>query len=99
MPIGDRIRPRHPGRRLVRSGEPFSSDELERGDIELELPDPAPEQPPDDEQAEPWSWHDKVPGDRMRRVLDTYGQFLESRRGSEGYDGHEQEGDDDGHAE
>jgi hypothetical protein len=97
MPIGDRIRPRR-SRRLVRSGDPFTSDELERGDVELEAVPPSPE-PAEDEQAEPWSWHDKEPPDRMRRILDAYRKFLESRRGGEGYDGHEQEDDDDGHAE
>jgi hypothetical protein len=42
------------GRRLVRHGDEFTSDELDRGEVELELPEPAPE-PAEDAQAEPWA--------------------------------------------
>lgn len=41
-------------RRIIRFGEIFSSDELERDEIELELPEPGPE-PPEEEQVEPWA--------------------------------------------
>jgi hypothetical protein len=43
-----------PRRRLVRYGGQFTSDELRRGEVELELPPPGPE-PPAEEQAEPWA--------------------------------------------
>jgi hypothetical protein len=77
MPIGDRIRRRR--RRLVRDGETFTSDELERGDVELEEVQPAPEPPPS-EQAEPWAWRDKDPPEHVRRRLDAYEEFLRQRR-------------------
>jgi hypothetical protein len=77
MPIGDRIR-RHPRRRLVRSGETFTSDELEAGDVELEAV-PAGSAPPEDEQAEPWGWRDKAMPPQMRVRLDAYQIFLRER--------------------
>jgi hypothetical protein len=42
-------------KRLVRFGGRFRSDELERGEIDLELPEPNPNPPPEDERAEPWA--------------------------------------------
>jgi hypothetical protein len=42
-------------RRLIRDGDEYTSAELERGDVELELPPRRPE--PDVEvQGEPWGW-------------------------------------------
>ena len=72
MPIGDRIRRRlhHDGPRHVTDGGEFTSDELDRGEVELELPDPSPDRP-EDQQAEPWAT-DKFP-DRER----AYQEFLE----------------------
>lgn len=49
QPVRDAIR-----KRLVRFGEAFTSDELERGDVELEQVEAAPEPPPE-EQGEPWA--------------------------------------------
>jgi len=70
MPIGDRIRRwLHKSPRRVRYGERFTSEELEAGEVELELPDPSPELPPD-EETEPWGT-DKFP-DRDR----AYREFL-----------------------
>lgn len=43
-----------PERRRIRDGDAFTSDELERGDIELEKPEPRPEPPPE-QQDEPWA--------------------------------------------
>jgi hypothetical protein len=78
MPLGDRLRRhRHHGRRLVRSGEGFTSDELDAGEIELELPEPTEPEPPEDEQAEPWNAAD---GDtRFAERLRLYREFLEGR--------------------
>jgi hypothetical protein len=54
--MGNRLRRhRHGGRRLVRYGAAFTSDELDAGEIELELPDPSGDPPPDGQQAEPWN--------------------------------------------
>jgi hypothetical protein len=78
MPLGDRLR-RHPRKRLVRSGETFTSDELDRGDVELELPAPTLNPPPDEEQAEPWGWRDKTLPPRMRDRLAAYEAFLRER--------------------
>jgi hypothetical protein len=64
-------------RRLVRSGEAFTSEELERGEVELELPEPSPE-PDEDDQVEPWGLR---PGTvkhlRFRHRLHLYKEFLE----------------------
>jgi hypothetical protein len=46
-------------RRLVRSGEEFSSDELRDGLVELERVDPVPE--PDQEASERWARADELP--------------------------------------
>jgi hypothetical protein len=76
MPIGDRIRRRHHrDRRIVRSGETFTSEELDAGEVELELPRPSREPPPD-QQAEPWG---TARGDDRFAGRDrAYRAFLES---------------------
>jgi len=78
MPIGDRIKrlfhdDEDDGRRLVRSGDTFTSDELERDEIRLERPEPGRE--PDDpkDAAEPWGADDPRFAERLR----LYRQFLE----------------------
>lgn len=50
-------------RRLVRDGDAFTTDELARGDIELEEVPRRPE-PPVEIQGEPWGWTKE--GDRPR---------------------------------
>jgi len=45
--------PDGPARRLVRSGDRFTSDEHARGEVELELPAPSPEPP--EEPSESWA--------------------------------------------
>ncbi len=68
------------GRRLVRSGEDFTSEELERGEVELELEEREPNpEPPEDEQAEPWGAREDDP--RFRDRLRLYKEFLLSRTG------------------
>lgn len=73
-------RARRHGRRLVRSGDTFTSEELERDEVELELPEPSgPE--PDGGGYEPWGRDgskDETEHDRER--LRAYREFLESRR-------------------
>jgi hypothetical protein len=63
-------------RRLVRSGEQFTSDELDRDEIELELPE-ATEEPDEDDQVEPWgsSKRHLFRGHRLR----AYEEFLRER--------------------
>jgi len=60
--------PDGPVRRLIRSGEVFTSDELARGEVELDLPPPAPE-PPEEEQAEPWALLQEFAGKHERHGL------------------------------
>lgn len=75
MPIGDRLRRRRePGRRLVRFGDEFTSEELAAGEVELELPDPSPDPPPEDQQAEPWNARDG--DDRFAGRERAYREFL-----------------------
>ena len=75
MPIGDRLRRRRePGRRLVRFGDEFTSEELAAGQVELELPDPSPEPGDVKDEAEPWGTDDPRFADRER----AYQAFLES---------------------
>jgi hypothetical protein len=62
------------GRRLVRSGDTFTSSELDNDEIELELPDPSPEIP-EDEQAEPWGTWKNDPSFADR--LNAYYEFLD----------------------
>lgn len=66
-------RARRHGRRLVRSGDPFTSEELDEDTIELELPDPTPE-PSEDQQAEPWGAAENDP--RFAERLRAYKDFL-----------------------
>lgn len=74
---------RRRGRRLVRDGEEFTSEELERGEIELERRDPSgPE--PDGGGYEPWARDgskDETELDRER--LRAYREFVEARRGED----------------
>lgn len=69
-------RARRRGRQLVRWGEEFDSDDLDQGEIELELPE-ASEEPTVDIQAEPWNVSD---GDqRFANRLRLYREFLATR--------------------
>jgi hypothetical protein len=63
MPLGDRIRARRNRPRIIRPGEEYTEDELERGEVELEQPIRR-EAPPVDVQGEPWGW--TKPGPRPR---------------------------------
>lgn len=72
-------RARRHGRRLVRSGDIFTSDELERDEVELDLPEPSDER--GEEGYEPWARdgsHGETERDRKR--LRAYREFIESRR-------------------
>ena len=80
MPLGDRLRHHHHKRRLVRSGDLFTSDELEHDEVELEEVPPSPEQDPDDE-VEPWAWGDKVMPPVIAERLRAYQEFVSSREG------------------
>lgn len=74
----DRRARRH-GRRLVRSGQEFTSKELEDGEVELEEPGHSDE--PEENGYEPWARdgsHDET--DRDRNRLRAYLEFIESRR-------------------
>jgi hypothetical protein len=72
-------RARRHGRRLVLSGEEFTSDELERGEVELEEREPSGS--PEDEGYEPWAMDDsKDRPERDRERLEAYLEFVESRR-------------------
>ena len=73
----ERRRERRMGRRLVRSGEEFTSDELDSGEVELE--EVEPDSPPGDEEAasEPWGTDKEWP-DRIRQ-LRAYRDFLRER--------------------
>jgi hypothetical protein len=84
MPMGDRFRRRHQHLRLVRSGDSFTSGELDRGEIELELPEPTAPAPPDGEQAEPWAWGDKDMPPGMAERLRLYQEFTAARGGGGG---------------
>jgi hypothetical protein len=53
MPLGDRWRGRR--RRLIRDGDEYTADELARGEVELEVPEPRAE-PAVEVQGEPWGW-------------------------------------------
>ena len=81
MPLGDRLPWHHRHhRRLVRYGERFTSDELERDEIELELPAATPE-PDADDQVEPWAWGDKPVPEGVAERLRLYREFCEAREG------------------
>lgn len=67
------------GRRLVRSGDTFTSDELERGEVELEEREPSGE--PEEDGYEPWARDgSKDETERDRTRLRLYREFVESRR-------------------
>ena len=70
MPGRHRRWPRR--RRLVRDGGTYTAGELERGDVELEIPDPRPE-PPVDVQGEPWGWAKPGPRPKGWRADGDYG--------------------------
>ena len=82
MPLGDRIR--HRKRRLVRDGDEYTEDELDRGEVELELPERRPE-PPVEVQGEPWGWTKPGPRPRGWREDGDYGG--QSRDDPGPYDG------------
>lgn len=71
-------RARRHGRRLVRSGGEFTSDELDRGEVELEEPGHSDE--PEDNGYEPWA-RDGSHGetDRDRNRLRAYLEFVANR--------------------
>lgn len=84
MPLGDRLpwhHRHHHHRRLVRSGDAFTSDELERGEAELELPEPSGPEPDTDDQVEPWAWGDKPVPEGVAERLRLYREFCEAREG------------------
>jgi hypothetical protein len=67
------------GRRLVRSGDEFTSKELEDGLVELEEREPSGE--PEQEEYEPWALDGSKPeSERDRERLRAYTEFIESRR-------------------
>jgi hypothetical protein len=75
MPMGDRYR-RHRRRRRILSGEEFSSDELDRGEVELERVEPTSEDPPRG-GSEPWGVDE--PDEEQSRRLRLYREYLQSR--------------------
>jgi hypothetical protein len=72
-------RARRHGRRLVRSGDEFTSDELERGEVELEEREQSDAS--EDEGYEPWARDGSKPDTgRDRERLGEYLAFVASRR-------------------
>jgi hypothetical protein len=59
-------------RRLIRPGDSYTDEELERGEVELEQPPPRPEPPPE-VQGEPWGWTKPGPRPRGWREDGRYG--------------------------
>jgi hypothetical protein len=86
MPIGDRLpRWRHrDGPRRIRDGDEYTSDELERGEVQLEEVPRRPE-PPVEVQGEPWGWTKGPPYPRGWREDGDYGG--QSRDDPGPYDG------------
>lgn len=75
-------RARRHGRRLVRSGEEFTSEELEQGLVELEEREPSGPEPEDG--YEPWARDgSKDETERDRERLRAYREFVEARRGED----------------
>jgi hypothetical protein len=73
-------RARRHGQRLVRSGDEFTSKELEDGVVELEERRPSDEEP-EEGGYEPWAMDDsKDRPDRDRERLEAYREFVASRR-------------------
>jgi len=56
MPLGDRVKRRR--RRLIRPGDTYELRELLDGLVELEIPPPNPDPPPEESRGEPWGWPD-----------------------------------------
>jgi hypothetical protein len=73
----ERRRERRMGRRLVRSGEEFTSDELDNGEVELEEVEPSAPPPDEEGASEPWST-DKDWAGRLEQ-LRAYREFLRER--------------------
>lgn len=72
-------RARRHGRRLVRSGDEFTSDELERGVVELEEREPADDEP-EGGGYEPWGRDGtKDESERDRERLRAYLEFVSDR--------------------
>jgi hypothetical protein len=64
--------------RFVRFGELFDSAELEAGVVELEYIPPDYEEPPPEDQVEPWNWGDsKLEPIQLLALLALYYVFLE----------------------
>ena len=74
----DRHRPEGYSVRRVFRGALFDSDELDRGEVDLETVDPADE--PTEEPSEPWAWHDKEAPDGVCERLREYREFLQRWR-------------------
>jgi hypothetical protein len=75
----EKRRAKRHGRRLVRSGDEFTSDELEDGVVELEEREPSGPEPEDG--YEPWARDGSKPeSDRDRERLRAYMEFVDSRR-------------------
>jgi hypothetical protein len=43
-------------RRLIRSGDAYTADELDRGEVELEQVPTVADPPPEETRGEPWGW-------------------------------------------
>jgi hypothetical protein len=43
-------------RRLIRPGDAYTADELDRGEVELEQVPPRADPPPEETRGEPWGW-------------------------------------------
>ena len=81
MPLGDRLPWHKHKRRLVRFGDRFDSGELERGEVELELPEPSPE--PAEEPSEPWGWTKAVTEEVRARLAAYREAYPEAPDGAE----------------
>jgi len=64
--------PLHRRRRLIKAGGQYTEPELDAGEVELEQVAPADE-PPVDEQGEPWGWTKPGPRPRGWREDGNYG--------------------------
>jgi hypothetical protein len=84
MPLGDRLRRRR-ARRIIRPGDSYTADELDRGDVELEEVEPVRDPPPEDTRGEPWGWTKGPPFPRGYREDGDYGG--QSRDDPGPYDG------------
>ena len=59
-------------RRIIRDGDEYTIDELDRGEVELEEVPPRPE-PPVEVQGEPWGWTKPGPRPKGWREDGRYG--------------------------